>query len=276
MQIWENNPYITKLDDKDPDVQIINAEYPLIHKSNSVPYHFIHGFRMDLETKLEISIPAGEFKGDIHLSPKEKGWISQVHEITGEDTKFWIVVSGGKNDFTCKWYDPNRLQEVINHFWGDITFVQVGEKSHHHPPLKNVISLVGKTDIRQMIRLMYHADGVICPVTFLMHLAAAVPTKVDRPKMRPCVVLAGGRENSSWEAYPSHTYLHSIGALKCCSNGGCWKSRVVPLGDGDSKDNSICEKPTLTEHNVIIPKCLELIKSEDIINSVKKYLEWNS
>jgi len=273
--LWEHNPYIKKLDEKDPDVEIIKAEYPLIHKSNSTPHHFIHGFRMFFEEKLNVKIPATLFKGDIHLTTEEKSWISQVDEITQENTKFWIIVSGGKLDFTAKWWDPQRWQEVVDYFWGRITFVQCGEANHVHPPLNNVINLVGKTDMRQMIRLMYHADGVISPVTMFPHLAAAVETKPGQPRNRSCVVVAGGREPSQWEAYPHHMYLHTNGALKCCDAGGCWKSRVVPLGDNDSKDQSLCERPVVSEYGSIIPKCLEMIRPIDVIKSIEKYLEWN-
>ena len=43
-QLWENNPYLTPLEDDDPDVRIIDMEYPLIQRSNLTPHHFIHGF----------------------------------------------------------------------------------------------------------------------------------------------------------------------------------------------------------------------------------------
>ena len=112
----------------------------------------------------------------------------------------------------------------------------MGEAGHHHPPLRNVLDLRGQTDLRQLVRLVYHAQGVLCPVTLLMHLAAAVETPPGMPKNRPCVVIAGGREPAQWEAYPHHQYIHTNGALMCCDHGGCWKSRVVPLGDGDEKD----------------------------------------
>jgi ADP-heptose:LPS heptosyltransferase len=275
-EIWENNPYITKLDDNDPEVQKIQMHYPLINKSNTTPYHFIHGYRMFLEEQLKISIPATTMKGDIHLSENEKKWISQVHEITGEDTPFWIVVSGGKYDFTAKWWDHNRMQEVVNRLNDKVVFVQCGEKGHHHPKLEGVIDLIGKTDLRQIIRLMYHAKGVICPVTFFMHLAAAVPTKPGYPLNKPAVVIAGGREPSQWEAYPHHAFLHTNGALKCCDNGGCWKSRVVKLNDGDKKDESLCIFPTQTENGVTIPKCLEMITVDDVVNSVNKFLYWDT
>ena len=100
-------------------------------------------------------------------------------------------------------------------------FVQVGEAGHHHPALRGVLDLRGKTDLRQLVRLVHHAQGVLCPVTLHMHLAAAVPVKAGMPRNRPCVVVAGGREPSQWEAYPHHQYIHTNGALPCCDNGGC-------------------------------------------------------
>ena len=113
--------------------------------------------------------------------------------------------------------------------------MQCGEASrgHVHPPLDGVINLVGKADLRQLVRLVLHSARVVSPVTFAMHAAAAVPTRPDRPLNRACVVFAGGREPAQWEAYPHHQYLHVNGGLPCCDDGGgCWRSRVVPLGDG--------------------------------------------
>jgi len=129
-----------------------------------------------LEQKLGVRIPATEFKGDIHLAPQEKRWMSQVEEL-GFRGRFWIMMAGGKFDFTAKWWNPAWYQRVVDHFRGRIQFVQCGEAQHWHPQLDGVINLVGKTDIRQFVRLMYHADGVVCPVTFAMHLAAAVETR---------------------------------------------------------------------------------------------------
>src|SRR5207244_10704494 len=121
-------------------------------------------------------------------------------------------------------------------------FGRVGGPGQRHPPLRDVIDLRGRTDLRQLVRLVHHAQGVLCPVTLLMHLAAAVEVPAGMPKNRPCVVVAGGREPPHWEAYPHHQFIHTVGALWCCDNGGCWKSRTVPLGDGDEKDRpeSLC------------------------------------
>lgn len=267
-QLFENNPYISTLDNNDPDVEIISCEYPLIHQSNHAPYHFIHGFVDFLNKKLNLTIKPTLFKGNIHMSGTEKSWISQVHEITGEDTDFWVVAAGGKYDFTIKWWSHERFQQVIDHFNGKIQFVQVGETGHHHPPLQGVIDLRGKTDLRQLVRLIYHSQGVLTPVSLLMHLAAAIETKPGNPKNRPCVVVAGGREPAQWEAYPHHQFIHTNGTLYCCDDGGCWKARVLPIGDGDEKDNpeNLCV-------NVVkdLPRCMDLITAEEVIRRIKLY-----
>lgn len=218
---------------------------------------------------LGVPIRTTLFKGDIHISAKEKSWYSQVHEITGEDSRFWIIVAGGKNDYTIKWWSHERWQEVVDHFRDRVTFVQVGEADHYHPALNGVIDLRGKTDLRQLVRLVYHADGVVCPVTSLMHLAAAIEYKRNRNAFRPCVVVAGGREPNHWEAYPGHQFLHTIGMLPCCSLGGCWRARTLPLGDGDEKDRprALCQMVTGS-----LPKCMDMIRSADVIHAIEQYL----
>ncbi|MCB1064169.1 MAG: ADP-heptose--LPS heptosyltransferase [Verrucomicrobiae bacterium] len=270
--LWENSPYITKISDDDPDAESIVCEYPLVHRSNQEPWHFVHAYGDFLAEKLALPhVRPTAFRGDIHLSEEERGWISQVHEAVGADEPFWIVVSGGKRDFTAKWWGPARTQAVVDHFKKRMRFVQVGEAGHHHPPLNGVLDLRGQTDMRQLVRLVYHSAGIICPVTLLMHLAAAVPMRPDRcpPKNRPAVVIAGGREPPHWEAYPHHQYLHSVGTLPCCDDGGCWKSRVFPLGDGEPSDQSLCVDPVVESG---LPRCLHEITTEDVIRAVGRYL----
>ena len=271
-QLWENNPHITKLDEADPEVRVIDAHYPAIQESNQRPFHFIHGYPRYLEQQLGVSIPVTDFKGDIHLSAQEKAWMSQVEE-TGFQGRFWIVVAGGKHDFTTKWWNPGSYQQVINHFLGRIHFVQCGEAGHWHRPLDNVLSLVGKTDIRQFVRLVHHADGVLCPVTFAMHLAAAVETKPGRPKNRACVVIAGGREPPHWEAYPHHQFISTNGALPCCADGGCWKSRCQWIADGDDKNHDPCCNFVQLAPELRIPRCMAMITAEDVIRRIEMYYE---
>ena len=272
-QLWENNPHITEIDEDDPDVTVLECRYPLIHKSNFAPYHFVHAFSHYLNDQLGLNITPLYHRGDIHLSAREKAWISQVHEMTGEDTPFWIVTAGGKYDYTVKWWDNTRYQQVVDHFQGRIQFVQVGELRHHHPPLRGVLDLRGRTDTRQLVRLVYHSQGVLCGVTFLMHLAAAVEAKPRNPRNRAAVVIAGGREPTQWEAYPHHQFLHTLGALRCCQDGGCWKSRTLPLGDGDEKDDP---KNLCTDVVGALPRCMDMITAQEVIRRIEMYYHGGS
>ena len=269
-ELWDHNPHISPLSEEDPDVEQIDCSYPLIDRCNQAPYHCLHGFIEFLSERLSLSIKPTAFKGDIHLSKVEKQWFSQVHELAGNELPFWIVTAGGKYDITIKWWESGRYQEVVDHFRGRIQFVQVGEYGHHHPKLNGVVDLRGQTDLRQLIRLVHHSQGILCSVTALMHLAAAVATKQRQPPNRPCVVIAGGREPAHWEAYPDHQFIHTNGALSCCSNGGCWKDRVVPLRDGDERDwrNRLCV-------DVVngIPHCMGMITPAEVIRRIEMYFQ---
>ncbi len=267
-ELWEHNPYLTPLREDEEGVELIDCQYPLIHQSNDAPYHCIHGFSHFLGTFLGLDLRPAQFRGDIHLSPEERRWKSVVHELSGADLPFWIVNAGGKFDFTIKWWDERRYQQVIDHFRGRILFVQVGELGHYHPPLRGVIDLRGKTDLRQLVRLVYHAHGVLCGVTALMHLAAAVPTRPDRPPARAAVVVAGGREPAHWEAYPHHQFIHTIGALPCCATGGCWHARTRAIGDGEDSD-----RPEKLCRNVSgdLPRCMDMITADEVIRRIELY-----
>ena len=271
--LWEYNPYVTPLSEGDPEVRIVDCNYPLIGESNTVPYHFLFGFIEDINRQLGLHIRPTEFRGDIYISDRERQWFSHVEGRAQDNPPFWLVTAGGKYDFTAKWWDQSRYQRVVDHFQGRIEFVQVGDRTHNHPPLRGVVDLRGETTLRQLVRLMYHAQGALSPVSFLMHLAAAVPVKPGMPQNRPCVVIAGGREPVQWEAYPHHQFIHTAGALLCCDNGGCWKSRVIPLGDGAVNDqpHSLCLD--IVGH---LPRCLDMISAEEVIRRIELYFEGGS
>jgi ADP-heptose:LPS heptosyltransferase len=265
-ELWENNPCLTPLADDGRDVKILECKYPLIDDSNHLPYHCLHGYVHFLNEKLGLQIRPTEFKGDIHLSEQEKAWYSQVHEVTGAEIPFWIVAAGGKYDITIKWWATERYQKVVDRFRGRIQFVQIGNESDHHPKLEGVIDLRGQTNLRELVRLVYHSQGVLCGVTSLMHLAAAVPTKDG--SRRACVVVAGGREPAHWEAYPDHQFIHTNGALPCCAEGGCWRDRTAPLNDGDERDKpeNLC-----VDVKGRLPRCMWMITPGEVIRRTKAY-----
>ena len=263
--IWEHNPHVDafgefssegKKETTDPDAiadlsggagVTLEMHYPLINSANSSAKHFIYGFKEDLETKLGISYDIKGFKCDIHLSEEEKIWVNQVQQTFNYSGKFWVINSGSKNDFPLKQWSRVRWQEVVDSLRGKIQFVQVGQTNHNHEPLKGVFDLVGKTDMRQLIRLCYHAEGAVCHVTMLNHLMSAWE--------KPCVVVAGGRETSAWESYNETTYLDTVGNLHCCKSGGCWKSK---------KEDCLWMEGAY-------PKCMNMITSADVVRAIEKY-----
>jgi len=223
-----------------------------------------------MEDVLKIKIPQGEFKVDIHLSEQEKTNIP-FQNLIDYLKPVWIVDAGYKLDFTCKMWEFDRYQQVIDNTKDKITWVQIGAANHIHRPLKNTVNLIGKTTHRQLIQLIYHTDGVLTPVSYPMHLAT-IPTKNNKPKTRPCIVIAGAREPNTWEQYKNHQYIHTLGILECSKQNACWKSRVQKINDNKTQDNNICTLPVKTKSGQIIPKCLDLITAEHIINLIRLYI----
>jgi ADP-heptose:LPS heptosyltransferase len=281
LELFENNPYITKFDQASREVFFLNAEYDLVHRSNQGPYHFIHGYRLDFEAKLGVRIKPTDFKGDIHLTKEEKDMPHLLMKYKKIDKPYWIINAGVKRDFTTKLWEVQRFQRLCEAF-PEIQFIQIGAGEHVHRHLKskhkNVLNLLNMTTMRELVRLVYHAAGCISPVSLLMHLAQAVPVNPKYQRLyRPCVVLAGGREPSHWEAYPTHAFLHNCGMLPCCAKGGCWKSRVKPIGDGDEKDfRNLCERPVKVPDNDygqdMVPKCMDLIPVSRAVEAIEGYL----
>lgn len=267
--LWLHNPHLTPLGEDDSEVRVIHCRYPLINRSNDWPYHFLHGFIHFLNRELRLAIRPRAIKGDIHLSEAERQMPSIVQTIIGQDLPFWIVTAGGKRDYTIKWWSAERYQAVVDALRKKVLFVQVGQDEDHHPPLQGVLDLRGKTTLRELVMLMHHAQGVLCPVTAAMHLAAAVPIKPGAPKLRPCVVVAGGREPPHWECYPNHQFIHTVGMLSCCETGGCWRKRTVPLGDGDHRDlpENLCQQVAAGP----LPRCMDMITPDEVVRRIEGY-----
>jgi len=265
-ELWSFNPNIARIEETDPEASLLECHYPAISTANQRPLHFIHGFALFLEQQLGVRIPVTAFRGDIHLG------IQEILEPPAVPGKYWIVFAGGKRDFSCKWWAPDYYQKVVDIFKSRIQFVQVGETEHWHTPLNGVVNLLGKThNVRNLMKLVYHSQGILCPVTFGMHLAAAVPIKPGAPALRPCVVISGGREPAHWEAYPGHRFLENVGALPCCAAGGCWRSRCQLMNDGDGKDLNACERPIEIANGLRIPKCMQMITPEVVASAIESY-----
>ena len=253
--IWEHNPWIFPFEDlksTSENFEAFPTHYPAVHESDQRAIHFMQAYVEWFGDKLKIPLRLQVNRPHLYLSKDERNWIPQV------ERPFWIVNAGIKKDFTCKGWGAERYQEVVDRLKGKVKFVQVGEKGHDHKPLNGVVDLLGKTDARQFIRLVYHCRGGLGPSTFLQHLCAAFE--------KPYICLLGGREPVTWVQYPKQTTLHSIGQLDCCRTKACWKSRAIPLGDGKEQDKSLCLRPIRG-----IPECLARITPERVVEAVIAY-----
>lgn len=279
--IWQNNPHITRLwnhNEKAPQItaagtKMVACQYGRgIREQNHETIHFCSYFHRDFERQTGIKVPLTVPYGDLHLSHDEK-------TISPVTRRYWLLLTGGKSDFTIKVWHTEYFQEVTRQL-GEMGLgvVQTGaaHTGHWHPKLTgdHVVDLCGWGGFREFAQQIQHADGIICGVTAAMHMAAALH--------KPCVVIAGGREAWWWEAYVNqnkgfgplasgkhpmpHRFLHTIGLLDCCAHVGCWKNKVVPTGN----DRLICKRPVMTPQ-MPIAECMKMITPEHVMAAVRSY-----
>lgn len=254
---------ITKL--TDAEAETIEMHYTdLVNRSDDVPNSFLRGYCYDLGKKLGIPIELTTNRPQIYLSTDEQAANPMVGPGGKGPSRYWLVTAGIKKDFTLKQWPLEYYQQVVDHFRGKLQFVQVGSDEHDHPKLEGVINLVGQTDIRQLIQLVYHAQGGLGPITLLQHLCAAFE--------KPYMALLGGREPVIWTQYPIQTTFHTLGKLPCCRTRSCWRSRVVRLNDGCEQDNSLCDSPVLDMQRPV-GKCMAIIKPQDVIRGIETLYE---
>lgn len=272
MEIFDNNPNITKFDYDNTKYEKINSwfqnngtedgnrtrvayfdgvtvvdmHYPAIHSSGTNGNHFCEGHGKFLEKLFSIRLNQTEIRPEIYLTQTEREWPSPSLLRGSHRGKYWVINAGSKGDYTLKQY--HRYQEVVDLLKDDITFIQIGQLGHSHEPLKGCIDLRGKTSVRELFRLIHKAEGVLTCVSFPMHIAAAFS--------KPCVVVAGAREGTRWELYPNHQFIYLNGTLPCARYDGCWRSQHKDCVD-------------MTEAG--IPKCMTIITPEMVAERVRLY-----
>jgi len=210
--------------------------------------------------------------GDIHLTEKEQN-INIIKDLYKYE-KYWVISPYAKRDCTAKVYDTRRLQTVIDYFNGLIKFVVIGKSDLLTEKLNNVIDLTDKfnKEPRGLFSLVLHADGCISSHSLLMHLAAAVNPYRKQGKT-PCIVIGGGRE-PGWSDYTGHQILHTRGTFDCCSQGGCWKARVIPLAKDPKHNKNLC-KHIVQDDNKTVQACMASISAQDVIRAIEKYYDGN-
>ncbi len=230
----------------------LHMHYPAIHQCNERGIHFMQGWTEFLGLALGINIPLMTNRPRLYFSDPDPPI---------ED--YWLVCSGGKRDFTNKLWGQEDYQQVVNLLKGKVRFVQIGAGVDDHLHLNGTENMVGKTTLRELFEWTRRARGILCGVSLMMHVAAALE--------RPAVIIAGGRETVQWNAYPKQQYVHTVGSTQCRSVQGhvgqaCWRSRVVPLGDGTFYDNDPCERPLMG-----LPQCMRMISPAEVAALVLRY-----
>ena len=254
--VWEHNPDVVPAGE---GFETAQTNYSTeINRCNQVAVHALQGYCTAFEELLGVKVPLLTNKPLLYLSAEERAWLPQVQEMTKRPTRYAVVAAGHKSCFTAKFWGTENYQRVVDTLRGRVLFVQVGKPEHRHPPLKNVLNLVGKTDDRQLIRLCWHADFGLGPATFLMHIFAALS--------KPYICILGGREPVPWNSYPLQQTLHTAGLLPCCRDTACWRSRTVALGDGAEQDGSLCADPVPGEEP--LPRCLTMIRPEHVVERI--------
>ena len=240
--IWLNNPYITKI--ADGQGEILDIGYPLIQNSGSLS--FSDAFRLDLASQLNIEIPWTSMNPDLHLTNEEK-LENIVEKEFNYPGKYWVINAGYKGDAILKYYPFWR--EVANLLKNKIQLVQIGAGTAENDELENVYSLVGKTNVRDMFKIIYRSEGTIGPLSMQFIVGAAFG--------KPSVVVAGGKEPPRWQMYNNHRYLTVCGCLHCAPNNGCWTAKYQ---DCKNRVGGI-------------PRCYAMIRPEDVARAVMLYYE---
>lgn len=240
--IFTHNPRIQHLPQKYKEILMDNK---LVHQSH-LPYHFMHNYCKEFENHLNIKLDLSVNHPFIYLSEEEKKYKPFIG-------KYALINAGRKDDYLTKHWGKENFQKLVDLLKNKITFIQIGEKYHYHPPLHGTVNKIGQTTARQLICLAYHSLFGVGPVSFLHHIYAAFE--------KPYFCIASGFEPVHWEKYHTDILFSSHGQLKCCQKGGCWKGKLTGT-------DSVCELPVIREKCDPIAECMNMIKPEIVAESI--------
>jgi hypothetical protein len=242
-EIYDNHPDIL-LPPGTPGARVIVLQNNIVHQSHFPQNIYLMNYVNEINRILKVDVKLTVTKPSLYLTEEEKRYPS---DLLGGVGRYALVNAGHKGDCPTKYYGEEQYQEIINRTKDIITWVQIGHANDIHPPLDNVINLVGATrNARNLFRLAYSSsDFGLCGITFLHHIYGALG--------KTCVTLGGGIEGSWFTRYPTSVFFSVVGELSCCSTNGCWKCHlrdcpnvvegITPLpSDDNSRDG--CQQDT--------------------------------
>jgi hypothetical protein len=128
-------------------------------------------------------------------------------------------------------------------------------------------NLIGQTSLRELIRLVAHAKGVVGHLSLPFLLAAAF--------RRPCVVIAGGREPVHMHTYDTRywstfRYFAAPPQYTCTLEGNGCRKRGVQLGLGGVPGQEIfCPHPVADEEYGAVAGCMADQPIQQIVATVR-------
>jgi hypothetical protein len=227
---------------------------PLINRSNQQPVHFMDAWTQHLANQLGRPLQLVVNRPYVYLTEHEQRFRPAAAPPTG---KYAVINASYKSCYPLKHPGHKLYQAIVDHFRDRITFVQTGDAKEHYRELQgpNVINAIGKTSVRDYIRLCYHAEFGIGPVTSTLHIFAAF--------QKPYFCF-NTREPNSWLFYPSVQFITSNGLLPCNRYGACWHNKADPA----SPDRNICERPHFIDGEWI-PECAKIINPASVCERIE-------
>lgn len=218
------------------------------------PIHFLESYTELLRREFGVPLTCLYNLPLLYLSEEEK-------ELKPAEP-YWIITRpGAKRDYTVKRWSNAALQKVVD-LLPDRKWIQVGLAKHEHKALNGVVDMIGKTSIRELIVLAYHAQGIVTGESFLWHVGNALGI--------PTVCISSAWINKQWVTYPQGLLLNRQGCYPCCQSGPCLAERVASDGTSDSKNNRLCSLPVLVDGEYI-PQCTHDITPEEVVSAIKAY-----
>lgn len=194
---------------------------------------------------------------EIYLTEDEKRY-----SLIPPEKPVCVLNAGWKADIPAKYWGMEKYESVVEALRDKVTFVQVGANRRgmdFHKHIPGAVDMIGKTTLRELAQLVYHADFVLTGISQLHHLSG-----IQCYKPRHCITVAGAREPENWANCHSREgvtwhWITSRNEFKRC----------VPKKPG-FHDQATCWESDCSDGRS--PACMEAIQPERIIKIFKELL----
>lgn len=206
--ILKGNPYIRNFDNS--IIYKIKLCYAPYSQRTASGGNCFNAWRIGLVKRLGVALKYGPDCVDIYYDDFEK------ERLIKED---YIIINAGNQ--TCSEVKSYPFwQEIVNSLKNDIKIVQIGGKEDRdcHQPLDGVTNLIGKTSVRDLMRLVRDARVVVSPPSAVSILC----TQQGFAGLN--IILNGAREPSELTNYNKKIiHLGSTCKMGYTNKSGCMK-----------------------------------------------------